>query len=66
MSREFLFRLLGLVLSLCLAIPCQLMLNDDAENFVEAMIQTPFAWLVYIVVGFSISEYIYNYVGRKG
>ena len=66
MNREVYFRLLGFGFTLCLAIPCQMMLNDDAGSFGEAMIQNPFAWVIYIIVGFSISEFMYNYIGRKG
>ncbi|MER2492802.1 hypothetical protein [Catenovulum sediminis] len=65
MSRELFFRILGGVLVLCLGVPCQLLINSEAVDFWGAMAQTPMAWLLYLLVGFSISEYIYNYLGRR-
>lgn len=64
-NREFFFRMLGVGITIFLGVFFQLSLNSNAPNLLNALGENPWAWLLYFFVGFSISEYIYNYIGRK-
>lgn len=60
MNREICFRLLGIFTAVLLGTGFQQLLYFEELGPWHAMIETPLLWLLYIVVGFSVSEFLYN------